>query len=282
MRSARPCVTRRWRTSGAGERLPIRSTTDRRQCRPRCPLTVLLAGQNGKCQSPLPTARRCQPSRWRRGSSSTIPRIIPGLGWLNLSSAAGAPRSAAPAPAAVRMHRLVGAHSRERAAARRDRRGRHAAPDRRQGGPSRCWPIVATSSGPSSTNRAPTTPGISRRTTAKERGRGVETIEAVETGPLRGAVRVSRTWRDSRIEQTYRLLTGSRRLDIATRIDWHERQTCLALLPLQQPRGDLRDAVRRDSPPNPPQHLLGRRALRGQRPSLCRSLRTGLWRGAAQ
>jgi alpha-mannosidase len=56
---------------------------------------------------------------------------------------------------------------------------------------------------------------------------GVEAIEIVETGPLRGAVRIRRAWRDSRIEQTYRLLTGSRRLDIATRIDWHERQTYL-------------------------------------------------------
>ena len=40
-------------------------------------------------------------------------------------------------------------------------------------------------------------------------------------------MRVRRAWRDSRIEQTYRLLTGSRRLDIATRIDWHERQIYL-------------------------------------------------------
>jgi len=55
----------------------------------------------------------------------------------------------------------------------------------------------------------------------------VESIEVVETGPLRGAVRVRRVWRDSRVEQTYRLLAGSRRLDIATRIDWHERQTYL-------------------------------------------------------
>ena len=37
---------------------------------------------------------------------------------------------------------------------------------------------------------------------------GVEAIEVVETGPLRGAVRVRRAWRDSRIEQTYRLLAG--------------------------------------------------------------------------
>jgi alpha-mannosidase len=40
-------------------------------------------------------------------------------------------------------------------------------------------------------------------------------------------VRVRRAWRGSRIEQTYRLLAGSRRLDIATNIDWHERQTYL-------------------------------------------------------
>lgn len=56
---------------------------------------------------------------------------------------------------------------------------------------------------------------------------GVEAIEVVEAGPLRGAVRVRRRWRGSRIEQTYRLLAGSRRLDIATRIDWHERQMLL-------------------------------------------------------
>jgi alpha-mannosidase len=56
---------------------------------------------------------------------------------------------------------------------------------------------------------------------------GVEAIDIVETGPLRGAVRIRRAWRDSRIEQTYRLLAVSRRLDVATRIDWHERQTYL-------------------------------------------------------
>jgi alpha-mannosidase len=62
---------------------------------------------------------------------------------------------------------------------------------------------------------------------------GVEAIEIVETGPLRGAARVRRAWRGSRIEQTYRLLTGSRRLDIVTFIDWHERQVYLqARLPL--------------------------------------------------
>lgn len=61
----------------------------------------------------------------------------------------------------------------------------------------------------------------------------MEKIEAVESGPLRGAVRVERGWRGSRIVQTYRLLTGSCRLDIVTEIEWHDRAVLLrALFPL--------------------------------------------------
>lgn len=61
----------------------------------------------------------------------------------------------------------------------------------------------------------------------------LEEIRIVETGPLRAAARVARRWRDSRIAQTYRLLAGSRRLDIVTEIDWHERQVLLrALFPV--------------------------------------------------
>jgi alpha-mannosidase len=56
---------------------------------------------------------------------------------------------------------------------------------------------------------------------------GVEAIEVVETGPLRAAVRVSRAWRDSRIVQTYRLLAGSKRLDVETTVDWRERNVLL-------------------------------------------------------
>ena len=51
----------------------------------------------------------------------------------------------------------------------------------------------------------------------------VDSIEVVEEGPLRAAVRVTRTWRSSTFVQTYRLLAGSSRVDIDTRIDWHER-----------------------------------------------------------
>ena len=60
-----------------------------------------------------------------------------------------------------------------------------------------------------------------------------DAVEVVEEGPLRASVRVTRRWRESTIVQTYRLLSGSRRLDVETRIDWHERRVLLrALFPL--------------------------------------------------
>jgi alpha-mannosidase len=58
-------------------------------------------------------------------------------------------------------------------------------------------------------------------------------VEIVEWGPLRASVRVTRRWRDSSISQSYRLLSGSRRLDVETWVDWHERRVLLrALFPL--------------------------------------------------
>jgi alpha-mannosidase len=66
-----------------------------------------------------------------------------------------------------------------------------------------------------------------------ERLSGAERVEVDEDGPLRVSVRVERHWRGSNIVQTYRLLAGSRRLDIETHVDWHERQVLLrALFPL--------------------------------------------------
>lgn len=62
---------------------------------------------------------------------------------------------------------------------------------------------------------------------------GMEEVRVTESGPLEAAVRTTRRWRSSRIEQTYRLRAGSRRLDIETRVDWRERQVLLrALFPL--------------------------------------------------
>jgi alpha-mannosidase len=54
-----------------------------------------------------------------------------------------------------------------------------------------------------------------------------DSITIIESGPLRASVRVERKWRDSTITQTYRLFTESRRLDIETYIDWHERMVLL-------------------------------------------------------
>ncbi len=51
----------------------------------------------------------------------------------------------------------------------------------------------------------------------------VDSIELVEDGPLRVAVRVTRSWRNSTFVQTYRLMSQSSRVDIKTQIDWHER-----------------------------------------------------------
>ena len=59
---------------------------------------------------------------------------------------------------------------------------------------------------------------------------GVESVEVVERGPLRASVRVKRRWRDSTIQQTYRLLSGSRRLDMESYVDWHERRVLLRTL----------------------------------------------------
>jgi alpha-mannosidase len=62
---------------------------------------------------------------------------------------------------------------------------------------------------------------------------GAHRIQVVEYGPLRGAVRVERRFGGSGISQTYKLLSDSRRLDIETHVDWHERQVLLrALFPV--------------------------------------------------
>ncbi len=59
---------------------------------------------------------------------------------------------------------------------------------------------------------------------------GVESVEVTENGPLRASVRVTRRWRGSTIAQTYRLLSGSRRLDVESYVDWRERRVLLRTL----------------------------------------------------
>ncbi len=60
-----------------------------------------------------------------------------------------------------------------------------------------------------------------------------ESIEIVERGPLRAAVRVVRRYKESSFVQTYRVTAGIPRVDVVTEIDWHERRTLLkAAFPL--------------------------------------------------
>ncbi len=60
-----------------------------------------------------------------------------------------------------------------------------------------------------------------------------DAVTVVERGPLVGAVRIERSFGSSRIVQTVRLSAGSPRIEIATEIDWHERQKILkAAFPL--------------------------------------------------
>jgi len=66
-----------------------------------------------------------------------------------------------------------------------------------------------------------------------ERGeelRDVESIEVVEKGPHRAAIRITRRFRHSTIVQTLALTANSRRLDIETDLDWHDRRVFLRTL----------------------------------------------------
>ncbi|WP_457493019.1 alpha-mannosidase [Streptomyces sp. P5_D11] len=60
-----------------------------------------------------------------------------------------------------------------------------------------------------------------------------DSVELIEAGPLRTAVRVVRTFGRSRIVQDIRLAAGSRQIDIDTEVDWQESEKVLkAAFPL--------------------------------------------------
>jgi alpha-mannosidase len=60
-----------------------------------------------------------------------------------------------------------------------------------------------------------------------------ESVTVTESGPLLGEVRVVRAFGASRVTQTVRVRAGSRRVDVATEIDWHESEKLLkAAFPL--------------------------------------------------
>ena len=53
------------------------------------------------------------------------------------------------------------------------------------------------------------------------------TLELIEDGPVRAAVRVTRRWRSSTFRQEIRLAARSKRIDFAHVTDWHETHTLL-------------------------------------------------------
>ncbi|MBN9100993.1 MULTISPECIES: glycoside hydrolase family 38 C-terminal domain-containing protein [unclassified Pseudonocardia] len=59
--------------------------------------------------------------------------------------------------------------------------------------------------------------------------RDAESVDVVETTPQRAEVRVRRRFGASTVEQTFALVAGARRVDVATKVDWHERQRLLKL-----------------------------------------------------
>lgn len=60
-----------------------------------------------------------------------------------------------------------------------------------------------------------------------------DSIRVVENGPLRGVIRVTRTWQSSKFVQDIVLAAGSDQIDIVNDIDWHESHVLLkAAFPL--------------------------------------------------
>ena len=55
----------------------------------------------------------------------------------------------------------------------------------------------------------------------------IETLQVIESGPLRAAVKVVRKFGDSRLEQRIVLCANSARIDFPTEVDWQEKQKFL-------------------------------------------------------
>ncbi len=60
-----------------------------------------------------------------------------------------------------------------------------------------------------------------------------DSVQLIESGPLRATIRVTRAWRNSKFVQEISLYAGLDRVDIANHIDWHETHVLLkAAFPL--------------------------------------------------
>ena len=60
-----------------------------------------------------------------------------------------------------------------------------------------------------------------------------DAVELIEKGPLRGVIRVTRTWQNSKFVQDITLDEGADQVDVVNDIDWHETHVLLkAAFPL--------------------------------------------------
>jgi alpha-mannosidase len=60
-----------------------------------------------------------------------------------------------------------------------------------------------------------------------------DSVQLIESGPLRATIRITRTWQSSKFVQDISLYAGLDRVDIANHIDWHETHVLLkAAFPL--------------------------------------------------
>jgi alpha-mannosidase len=81
-------------------------------------------------------------------------------------------------------------------------------------------------------------------------------ISVVEPGPHRAAIRIVRRFRDSGVVQEVRLWAGSARVDVHTRLDWHDRRWLLKVrfpVAVRSPRATFETAfgvVERPTPRN--------------------------------
>jgi alpha-mannosidase len=65
-----------------------------------------------------------------------------------------------------------------------------------------------------------------------------DAVELVQKGPLRGVIRVTRTWQNSKFVQDITLYEGADQVDVANDIDWHETHVLLkAAFPLAATSG---------------------------------------------
>ncbi|MGA7341318.1 MAG: glycoside hydrolase family 38 C-terminal domain-containing protein, partial [Terracidiphilus sp.] len=54
-----------------------------------------------------------------------------------------------------------------------------------------------------------------------------DSVKLIESGPLRAAIRVTRTWQNSKFVQDIVLLSGADEVDVVNDIDWHETHVLL-------------------------------------------------------